>query len=164
MSTATAWMTFSQMRGDDRRSHLRRSDILAALREIGSPWTWWDVRKLLPRLPPIPKKYGHYQFTSEHLDVILAEARKEMSVNTRKGITLVEALVVLAIAATLVATVASVLNPPQPEARKDSPTITPVWARTRLYEGHWWVTYGESIVHHPDCPCQKRRRIAEAEE
>ena len=30
--------------------------------------------------------------------------------------------------------------------------------RTADYEGHKWVTYGDGVAHHPDCPCLQKRR------
>lgn len=48
---------------------------------------------------------------------------------------------------------------------KPHPSEVPPPATSRmttvLHDGHWWIyTNGESryFVHHPDCPCARRRR------
>lgn len=72
------WMSFTRMRGDSGRTWHRRSDVLAALKAAGSEWTWHDVMPVLARLPRPTKRYGHYQYTEEHLAAVLAAAREEV--------------------------------------------------------------------------------------
>ena len=72
------WMSFTKMRGDSDRTWFRRSDVIDALRAAGSEWTWHDVRRVLARLPRPERRYGHFQYTQEHLDAVLAAAREEV--------------------------------------------------------------------------------------
>jgi len=49
---------------------------------------------------------------------------------------------------------------PHPSDMPDGPPVT-IRMATVQHDGHWWIyTHGESrfFVHHPDCPCTKRRR------
>ena len=70
------WPTFSQMRGDECREWLRRSDILAADKAAGFVVSWHEACKAMAGLPRPVKKYGHYQFSREHLDAVLQAARE----------------------------------------------------------------------------------------
>ena len=67
--------TFAQMRSDAGRTWFRRSDIIAAIDAEGLPLTWYEARQILAEMPRPEKRYGHYRYTAEHRDAILAEAR-----------------------------------------------------------------------------------------
>jgi hypothetical protein len=69
------WRQFDQMRGDHDRTWHRRSDIVAALAAEGLPMTWWEASKVLATLPRPEKRYGHFRYTAEHRDAVLAAAR-----------------------------------------------------------------------------------------
>lgn len=73
------WRQFDQMRGDHNRTWHRRSDIIDALRAIGSPMTWHDVRKVLAVLPTPERRYGHYRYTDLHLRAVLKAAGRDMA-------------------------------------------------------------------------------------
>jgi prepilin-type N-terminal cleavage/methylation domain-containing protein len=87
----------------------------------------------------------------------------------RRAFTLVEALTVLAILATLV----SLLVPAILAARKnaDHMTVPSVaedseppesWTLcTVKHSGHWFVVGDKWGMHHPDCPCQKSAEAAQ---
>jgi hypothetical protein len=64
------------MRGDSTRTWLRRSDMIAAIAEAGIFMTWWDARKAMRSMPRPEKRYGHYRYTVEHLDAVLAYGRR----------------------------------------------------------------------------------------
>ena len=79
----------------------------------------------------------------------------------RLGFTLIEALVVLAIAATLVAALAS-------GCERHDPGGEPRQTRflfTVKHDDHLFVTDAgiKVLIHHPNCPCQRRRLNAEEE-
>ena len=92
---------------------------------------------------------------------------------TRDAFTLVEAIVVLAILATLVAMLAPAFMAATDNAARQEPREPPesIWLSTVKHDGHWFVVKGENCwfavkgenccLHHPDCPC--RSRTAEAE-
>ena len=67
--------SFSVMRGDAGRTWLRRSDILAALAAESLPMTWYEAKQVLALMPKPEKVHGHYRFTAEHRDLVLAAAR-----------------------------------------------------------------------------------------
>jgi hypothetical protein len=73
------WRQFDQMRGDHCRTWHRRSDVLDALRAIGSPFTWHDCQKAMAALPKPEMRYGHYRYTDLHLAVVLMAAGREMA-------------------------------------------------------------------------------------
>ena len=73
------WRQFDQMRGDHYRTWHRRSDILDALRAIGSPMTWHDAAKAMATLPRPEKKYGHYRYTDRHFAAVMKAAGREMA-------------------------------------------------------------------------------------
>lgn len=78
----------------------------------------------------------------------------------KKGVTLVEVIVVLAILATLCGLLAPLFFVKTSREDRDPPkTIQMV---TVQHDEHWWILARESFVHHPDCPC--RRRWAERDE
>jgi prepilin-type N-terminal cleavage/methylation domain-containing protein len=82
----------------------------------------------------------------------------------RAAFTLVEALVVLAIIATLVAMLTPAFMAAMDNAEGREPHEPPesIWLSTVKHDGHWFVVKGENCcLHHPDCPC--RTRTAEAE-
>lgn len=62
---------------------------------------------------------------------------------------------------------AALLLLPGCEPPKLQPGSTPprAWCvNTVSHDDHHWVTYRDSIVHHPDCPCFKKKRfLAEGE-
>ena len=80
---------------------------------------------------------------------------------TRNAFTLVEALVVLAILATLVgllapAFMAAMDNAASREPQSHEPPES-IWLSTVKHDGHWFVCKGENCcLHHPDCPCRDR--------
>jgi hypothetical protein len=67
--------TFAGMRGDYARTWMRRSDMIAALRELGCSWTWYEISFAFAGLPRPEKKYGHYRYTQEHMDAAVAAWR-----------------------------------------------------------------------------------------
>ena len=71
--------SFSVMRGDVGRTWLRRSDILAALAAEGLAMPWHQAKEVLALLPKPAKVHGHFQFTVEHRDAVLAAARMQYS-------------------------------------------------------------------------------------
>jgi len=71
--------SFSVMRGDAGRSWLRRSDILAALAAESLPMSWYEAKQILATMPKPAKVHGHFQFTVEHRDAVLAAARMQYS-------------------------------------------------------------------------------------
>lgn len=73
------WRQFDQMRGDHCRTWHRRSDILDALRAVGSPMTWYDARKAMAKLPTPEMRYGHYRYTDRHLRAVMKAAGREMA-------------------------------------------------------------------------------------
>lgn len=70
------WPTFSQMRGDEGREWLRRSDILAAVAAEGLVVSWHEACQAMVGLPRPEKRYGHFRFGREHLDAVLTAARR----------------------------------------------------------------------------------------
>ena len=73
----------------------------------------------------------------------------------KKGFTLVELLVVLAIVAIVVSLLLGAVR-----GSKASPGDS-IWLRTVRHDGHMWVVNGsaEYFVHHPDCDrCSKGER------
>ena len=77
---------------------------------------------------------------------------------TRRGVTLVEVIVVLAIAATLVALLVPAFTADYgkaPAASREPPRTVRLW--TAQHDGHWWVMSQEHFSHHPDCPCKSRQ-------
>jgi hypothetical protein len=80
---------------------------------------------------------------------------------TRNAFTIVEALVVLAIIATLIALLAPAAMTATDNAESREPPES-IWLSTVKHDGHWFVCKGENCcLHHPHCPC--RARTAEAE-
>ena len=73
------WRQFDQMRGDHNRTWHRRSDIIDALRAIGSPMTWHDARRAMATLPTPEKRYGHFRYTDQHMLAVMAAAGKEIA-------------------------------------------------------------------------------------
>lgn len=96
-----------------------------------------------------------------------AAEREEMN---RRAFTLVEAIVVLAILATLAAMLWPAISGARAASKRggeQKPEGPPraVMLDTVQHDGHWWVrhwTYRTAaIVHHPDCPCQTRKAEVE---
>lgn len=79
----------------------------------------------------------------------------------KRGVTLVELLVVAAIAVTLIglcvpAFMAAAENyepPPGPPKTIQMCSVQ--------HDGHWWVICRETFAHHPDCPCLTKKAEAE---
>jgi hypothetical protein len=81
----------------------------------------------------------------------------------RRGMTLVEVLVVVATFAAAVGVLAGCYSTYNSATRLGPVTPPESWAlHTVQHEGHWWVTHPEAFTHHPDCPC-RHRALAEGE-
>ena len=70
------WRQFDQMRGDHRRDWFRRSDIIDAIKAEGLKMNWHDARKALALLPRTEKRYGHFRYTDQHREAVLAYGRQ----------------------------------------------------------------------------------------
>lgn len=77
----------------------------------------------------------------------------------RRGQTLIELVVVLAIAATVFGLLVAAFRR-QHVAPGEAPPTT-IQMVTVQHDGHWWVLCRDTFAHHPDCPC--RGRTAEAQ-
>lgn len=71
----TSWPSFSAMRSDIGRTWHRRSDLLAAIEAAGLVMTWHDARKALRSLPRPERRYGHFRYTDQHREAVLAYGR-----------------------------------------------------------------------------------------
>lgn len=85
---------------------------------------------------------------------------------TRRGVTAVEVIVVIAILATLVGllwpavSAASKAASRRPE-REEPPRS---WRlETVQHDGHWFVMLPQAFAHHPDCPCRGRKAEMEVQ-
>lgn len=76
-----AWMNFSDMRGDEGREWFRCSDLIDAALKAGKAMTRYEIHKVIAHLPPPTcKRYGHWHYTREHYDAVVAAVREEMEV------------------------------------------------------------------------------------
>jgi hypothetical protein len=73
----TTWTT---MRGDYRRSHVRLSDLVDATMETGRRWTAYEVYQAIAHVPrPTVKRYGHWHYDERHLEAVRAAVREEVA-------------------------------------------------------------------------------------
>lgn len=81
----TTWNTFAQMRGDHLPRDWMRWGELVAAAGCRPAWTW-RLRQVVhgPGLPRPQKRYGHYRYTTEHLEAARAFAAAEA---TKEGAT-----------------------------------------------------------------------------
>lgn len=70
----------------------------------------------------------------------------------KRGFTLVEVLVVAAIAITFFGLIAAPLLGRADAERSPPVTIQMV---TVQHDGHWWILCRDTAIHHPDCPCRE---------
>jgi len=82
----------------------------------------------------------------------------------RRGSTLIEVVVVLAIIATLCGLLAPAFFAARAAATRhseapadDSGPPSTIQLVTVQHDGHWWVLGREHFAHHPDCPCRSRK-------
>jgi hypothetical protein len=74
-------MTFSEMRKDHIRDWLRLSDLQDAAAAAGRWMTRYEVRRAIRHLPkPAVKRYGHWHYTDEHRDAVVAAAKSMVEV------------------------------------------------------------------------------------
>lgn len=80
----------------------------------------------------------------------------------KRGFTLVEAMVVVAILLTLIGLLSPAISAARAAASRgrdgvEHATTGPPgsWSiHTRQHDGHWFVEHaGGGVCHHPDCPC-----------
>jgi hypothetical protein len=80
----------------------------------------------------------------------------------KKGFTLVEALVGLFIAATLIGLLVTVIQKPlnnYKPTENGEKSIPDGWMydfHTVKHDNHLFIKSGHGIIHHPDCPCLTR--------
>ncbi len=93
----------------------------------------------------------------------LTRTKTEMmkNLNDRAALTLVEAIVAVAIIATLLCMLAPTIMPARsgvgdsPTSRNEPPDS---WSLSTVKNGgHWWVVGNRWGAHHPDCPCRERQ-------
>lgn len=86
MTSSLEWLTFSGLRRDRDRDWFRMSDLVDA---TGGRMTRYEIRDAIKRsgLPmPTVKRYGHWHYTSEHMEAVRAyAARQGFSVTKEKS-------------------------------------------------------------------------------
>lgn len=84
----------------------------------------------------------------------------------RRGFTLIEVVVVLAILATLCGLLAPAFfaardaaTTQQKAPAADSGPPSTMYLYTVQHDGHWWIIEraARHFEHHPDCPCRSRK-------
>lgn len=71
--TMLQWPTFSAMRGDAGRAWFRMSDLIDASVAAGRRMTRHQILQSIAHLKaPDCKRYGHWHYTQEHMDAVLA--------------------------------------------------------------------------------------------
>lgn len=74
----TYWPTFGQMRKDGKREWFRMSDLEAAAFHAGARLTRYQIRRILAHLqPPTVKRYGHWHYTAQHREAVIAAVKGE---------------------------------------------------------------------------------------
>lgn len=73
----------------------------------------------------------------------------------RRGVTLIEILVVVSVLATLIAVIAFAPPVGKQAGSQEPPASWNLY--TAKHDGHWFVKDAAGgVCHHPDCPCQGR--------
>lgn len=81
----SVYQSWSAMRAEEPRDWYRQSDILAALRDTGVPFTWKDAKQAMAGIPRPEKRYGHYRYTQAHYDAVMQAAAQEFGCTSGTG-------------------------------------------------------------------------------